>query len=248
MLIMDENIVAFKSKFEEIKSKGWIEASSNGRGNVGITFEKELGLSANRSENPDFKGIEIKTKQSNLYEYVTLFSSSFDGMFPFEMKRISENYGMYDEICQNAKVFFGIMRASEFTIIGKKWKFKLDVDYIERKVYLAVYDNNNVIIDRQSYWSFELLKRRLETKLNYLAFVSAKRNFFHNKVYFLYYDAKLLKLKDFETFLFLLEKGIIRVSFKVGVYRSGPKYGNYYDHGTSFEIRADDLNCLFYTL
>ena len=35
---MEQNIVVLKSKFKEIKSKGWIEASSNGRGNVGITF------------------------------------------------------------------------------------------------------------------------------------------------------------------------------------------------------------------
>lgn len=245
---MEQNIVVLKSKFKEIKSKGWIEASSNGRGNVGITFEKELGLSPNRSENPDFNGIEIKTKQNNLYKYVTLFSSTFDGPFPFEMKRISENYGMYDEICTGAKVFFGIVRADEFTKIGKKWKFKLEVDYIEKRVYLVVYDNNNVIIDKQSYWSFELLRKRLETKLTYLAFVFAKRKFCHNKVYFLYYDIKWLKLRDFETFLFLLEKGIIRVSFKVGVYRSGPKRGKYYDHGTSFEIQSDDIDCLFYNL
>ena len=164
------------------------------------------------------------------------------------MKRISENYGMYDEICTDAKVFFGIVRADESTKIGKKWKFKLEVDYIEKRVYLVVYDNNNVIIDKQSYWSFELLRKRLETKLTYLAFVFAKRKFCHNKVYFLYYDIKWLKLRDFETFLFLLEKGIIRVSFKVGVYRSGPKRGKYYDHGTSFEIQADDIDCLFYNL
>lgn len=243
---MESDIMTLQTEFERIKNKGWIEASSNGRGNVGLTFEKELGLNPNRSEKPDFNGIEIKTKQNNLFKYVTLFSSTFDGLFPFEMKRISEKYGIYDEVYKDAKVFFCIARANEFTKIGKKWKIKLDVDYIERKIYFVVYDSStNTVIDKQSYWSFEMLKSRLETKLTYLAFVYAKRQFFHNKVYFLYNDIKIFKLKDFETFLFLIEKGVIRVSFKVSVYRSGPKSGNYYDHGTSFEINSDDLGYLF---
>lgn len=245
---MNNEFKSLMEKFEIIKSKGWIESNSHGRGSVGITFEKELGLVPNKSEKPDFGNIEIKTKINNQFQYITLFSSTFDGPFDFEMKRISDKYGFYDNICTNSKVFYGIVQTNSFTKIGKNWKMTLDVDYIQKKIYLVICDNKNNIIDKQSFWSFDLLKKRLETKLNFLAFIYAKKKFEHNKIYFYYHDIKLYKLKNFETFLLLINNGEIRVSFKVGVYRTGPKIGEYYDHGTGFEINKDDINKLFYNL
>ena len=56
---------------------------------------------------------------------------------------------------------------------------------------------------------------------------------------------KIYKLKDFETFIDLIENGIIRISLKIGVFRTGKKIGQIHDHGTSFCIEEDNLDKLY---
>ena len=115
----------------------------------------------------------------------------------------------------------------------------------EEKIYLVVYDKNNILIERESFWSFELLHKKLECKLKYLAFVSAKKLVKNGKIYFYYYDIQFMKLKNFYVFLELVKIGKIDVYFKYGVYRSGARIGKPCDHGTSFNINRNDLDKLF---
>ena len=42
--------------------------------------------------------------------------------------------------------------------------------------------------------------------------------------------------------------GKIRIMFKIGIYKTGPKKGNIYDHGTSFAIKDYNLKDLFIRL
>ena len=67
----------------------------------------------------------------------------------------------------------------------------------------------------------------------------------NNIEYFHYYKMTIYLLKNFDTFITLIEKGIIRVSFKINVFLSGPKKGKICDHGTSFDIRECDLHKLY---
>lgn len=240
-----EKIIILKKKFNAIEEKGWIRATSNGRGNIGMTFEKELGIIPNQFEIPDFAGIEIKTKQDDTTPFITLFSATFDGKYLFEMKRIAETYGEFDKFFVDKKILYRAVNSSFFSDVGNGIKFKIDVSYEDKKVYLLVYDCKNKLIERQSYWTFDLLKEKLERKLSYLALVSAKRSFAGDKTYFYYYDIKFMQLKSFDTFLELLDSGKIYVYFKFGVYRSGSRIGNSCDHGTSFDIRRNDLDKLF---
>lgn len=242
---IEEKIVLLKRKFETIKEKGWIKSSSNGRGNIGMTFERELGLIPNQFEIPDFGGIEIKTKQDETTPFLTLFSATFDGTYLFEMRRVAEMYGEYDRSFKDKKILYCSVNSLYFTRLAAGVKMKVKVCFEEKKIYLLVCDNFGNLIDKQSYWSFDLLKSKLERKLSYLALVSAKRSFAGEKEFFYYYDIKFMKLKSFEEFLRLLELGKISIYFKYGVYRSGAKVGKSCDHGTSFDIRRDDLKRLF---
>ena len=88
-------------KFEKIKSERWCEALSGGNGNVGMTFEKKIGIEPNQFSIPDFEGIEIKTKLDGTKPAITLFSATFDGTYLFEMKRIAETYGIFDNTFKN---------------------------------------------------------------------------------------------------------------------------------------------------
>ena len=234
-----------KNEFERIKNKGWICSTSCGRGNGGMTFEKELGLSTNQFAVPDYNGIEIKTKQDNTAPKFTLFSATFDGEFLFEMKRIWETYGVKDSSIAGAKHFYLPVRVGIFSIYERKYKFELEVDYKEERVYLCIYDLKGNLVERQSYWTFSLLQQKIECKLNYLAFVNVRKKKINGKEYFQYYKITFYKLKGFSYFLKLLEESRITVLFKVDVYKRGTRLGNYYDHGTSFDIPIKYLDRLF---
>lgn len=55
----------------------------------------------------------------------------------------------------------------------------------------------------------------------------------------------IFELRDTQTFFNLIEQGKIRITFHIGVFYSGKRYGQIHDHGTSFEIKEQDLDLLF---
>ena len=53
------------------------------------------------------------------------------------------------------------------------------------------------------------------------------------------------KLRDFQTFIKLIEEGIIEVQFKIGIHREEQNLGKTYDRGTDFSIKYDDISNLY---
>lgn len=56
---------------------------------------------------------------------------------------------------------------------------------------------------------------------------------------------EIYKLKSFSTFIDLIEKGIIKVQFKIGRFKKGKRMGEIHDRGTGFQIKTSDLTKLF---
>ena len=83
-------------------------------------------------------------------------------------------------------------------------------------------------------------------KLQNLAIVNTWTKNVDGWNYFKYYKIDFYKLKDFETFLKLLEEGIIRINLKVDIYLDEKNYGKTYDHGCGFSISEKDIMKLFY--
>ncbi len=248
MFIIYQTIIELKTQFERISNKGWIESINKGKGSIGNTFEKELGLNRNDFEIPDFNGIEIKTKKNHTKynnPHISLFNATFDGKYLFEIKRLQETYGWPDRKLKESKVLYTSLYGKRLISVGMNWKMKLEVNYQEEKVFLLIYDKNKKLIEKECYWSFELLEEKLLRKLKYLAVINADNKFIKNKEYFYYKSMTIYTLKNFNKFLELLDKGYIRVNIKVGTYHSGKKLGKIYDHGTSFEIKQIYLEKLF---
>lgn len=53
-------------------------------------------------------------------------------------------------------------------------------------------------------------------------------------------------LKDFDTFINLLENGTIKLTIKIGIHLSEKRYGKTYDHGCGFAIEEFNLPKLYY--
>lgn len=232
-----------KEIYDTVLSHDWVKSCTNGHAAVGNTLEMMLGKQTENFELPDYKGIELKAKVSKKEKYITLFNSTPDS-YLFEIKRLQKEYGYPDAKFPDFKVFNVSIYGNREIFINNHY-FKLLVDYINQKVILTIYNKEHNLIDDLTSWSFQMLKEKLERKLSYLSIIHAERKIQNNEIYFKYKTIAFYKLISFDIFLRLLERGIIRINFQIGVYKSGRKFGQIYDHGTAFSIHESNITKLF---
>ena len=244
---MEKQIKKLNEEFVKIKKMGWVKSVNRGSNGVGFTFESLLGIQKNELEIPDYNGIELKARRYNSTSYIILFSCKPEGRYYHEVERIKEKYGYPHSIFKEYKVLNNSVYANKKNKIGQKYYFKLEVSRKNERIYLLIYDINKKLIEREVYWEFDALKEKLYRKLKWLAVVKAysKRCCLEQTEYFKYDEIKIYYLKNFETFIRLLESGTIRVNFKLNIETSAEKLGRIHDHGTSFDILEKDLVLLY---
>lgn len=228
---------------EKIITEDWIESKVRGKGGVGITLESLLEKERENFEIPDYQGIELKAKCSKRESHITLFSATPDS-YLFETKRILKEYGYTDSEYSQFKVFNVSVYGHRRIKLNNHY-FKLYVDWKNKKVTLRVYNQKFMIIDELTSWSFDMLQEKLERKLKQLALVQADRKFEHNTIFFKYTNIDFYQLKSFYDFLTLIEIGMIKVTFRIGIYKDEKRFGKTYDHGTCFSIDESDITRLF---
>lgn len=247
ILLIGRNNMLFKNivfETDKIIKKGWTKSLYNGTGGLGITFEKLLNIETNKFEIPDYGEIEIKTKLYNRPGYISLFNATPDS-YLFEIKRIQETYGYPDSRNKKYKVFNISFYANKKIYIGKNLYAMLKIDREKQKIFLLIMDRQYNIIDSDSSWSFELLEEKINRKLKNLFLVFGEKRNVDNVTYYKYLKYECYAFKDFKAFLNSLENGEIRISFKIGVIRTGPKQGKICDHGTSFDIDISKIEKIY---
>lgn len=242
---MEQAIQLLKDQFDQIKQQGWIKTVRPGNGGVGRTFEHLLNKEEENFEIPDYYGIEIKTKRCYSKSYTCLFSMTPTGKHYHEVKRLRDKYGYPDTIEKKYQVLNNSIYCDKKTSIGIRYYFMLKMHRKEERIYLYIFDIHGQLIENDVYWDFDVIQEKLYRKLKILAFVKASSKFLHKEEYFKYYKMTIYVLKDFETFLSLIEQGIIRITFHISVFRSGKRQGEIHDHGTTFDIQERDLLKLY---
>lgn len=237
-----KNIETLMNEFKKIRAMGYVKSSRNGVTGVGKTFEDLLNKKEDRLNLPDYLGIEIKTKLAYSKSYTTLFNKTLDGILVSQ--NLCQKYGYPDKEFKNKKILNISINAQQ-SLVANHYYFSLMVDYEKEKIILIIKDKKGNLLENNACWSFNLLKEAVYTKLKYVALVYAWPTTRKNETYYKYYQIKFYELKGFNEFLKLVEKGIIRVSIKVGIYKRGPKLGLYHDRGTSFELKDNDFYQLF---
>jgi len=232
------------NEFKKIKKLGWIKGDKCNNGSAGILIERLLNNNWTNFEIPDYDGIEIKTKYSNKEEYITLFCATPDS-FLFEIKRLLNKYGYPDKQYPNYNIFNLAVYSKKYSKNSSNYYFKLETDYDSHNIILNIYDNNFKLIDNDTKWSFELLEEKLLRKLQKLAFIEVKKKYISGEIYYRYENVTLYNIKNFDNFINLIDKGKIKIVFRIGIYKKGPKFGQIYDHGTSFCIKVSHLEQLF---
>lgn len=242
---MEKDILDFCEKFMEIKKMGWVKSVNNRNNGVGLTLENLFGISENELEIPDYNGIELKTKRYCSNSYIILFSCTPTGPHYHEVEVIKDKYGYPHKSLNDYKVLNKSVYSNKKTKIGCNFYFQLEINRDLKKIYLVVFDKLGNFIEKSTFWDFDILEEKLNRKFSILALVKALSKNQMGAEYFKYNELKLYTLKDFTTFLNLLECGVIRLNFKLNIWTKGPKIGGIHDHGTSFDILEKDFTKLF---
>ena len=243
--MIDENIRKLYRKFNEIRKMGYVKSVRNGPTGVGATFEYLLGKEEESFEIPDYYGIEIKTKRAYSKSYITLFNAVPTGSTFHETKRLRDNYGYPSKRDKRLKRLYAEIFYNQVTRVGLWYYFELKIDKEKRKLFLIIYYYKKEVVSESTYWDFDILKEKLERKLQVLAFVKAWTNKIDNVECFKYFKMNIYVLKDFDDFIQAIIDGKIKVMLKIDSHIEPEKYGNVDEHGVGFAISEDALTDVF---
>ena len=242
---MENSIIKLKNKFNEIKKMKWVESKRKGPTGIGYTFETLLGRDENNLPYYDFEDIEIKVHRKKSSSPIHLFSATPDGDELFPIKKILNKIGYPDKINSEYKVFNFTITGNNYTNLGYYKRLKIKVNYFKRKVDLRVVNNKNEKYDLNISWSYDLLKEKIKYKIKHLAIIDADVKTINGKEFFRYDRINFYKIKGFNHLIKLIDDGIINITFKIGVFRDGPRKGQIHDRGTDFSIKKKDLELLY---
>lgn len=240
---MNKNFGILLREFKTIAKKRWIKGVSNGHGNIGLTFENELGKKVDTNYSPDYNDIELKCTTRFSRFPVTLFSLAFDGPTDTEIIRLNETYGSYDSDFSNKKTLIRKIRVGELSLLKNNYYLSLILE--NDKLFLCVYDINQNLIEKEAFVYLNSIKQHLLTKLNNLAIIKASKIKNSNLEYFRYYEISFYTLKSYDTFINLLKEGIIEISLISRISKSGETAGKYHNKNLVFQIKKDFIDFLF---
>lgn len=245
---MEESHKNLLEKFKTISKLKWIQGVNNYTNSAGLTLESLLDKKSDSIFFPDYQGIEIKCTQRFSRYPITLFSKSFDGPSLYQMNEILNKYGKTDITFKDKKILNTNLSCNKKMLVNGKYYFKLDIDEKEQKLYLAVYDVFDNLIEKEAFVYFETLKTHLELKLSNLALVFASKKHIDNIPHFRYYKMIIYKLISFEKFIELLKQDIILVDIVGRISRSGTEAGRQRNKNLVFKISKENISKLFKTV
>ncbi len=235
----------FKELFLAVKNRGFIKSNRKGNTGIGKTFEDYCEIPENNLQEADFKGIELKSQREFSSSYLTLFTKS-PSLPRSANTMLRTKYGSFDEHYSDVKVLHTSIFASNFNTHTSGYGFKLKVDREDEKVFIEIKElSTGIIVSNDVCWTFGALKRKIETKLKMIAYISAETEERNGDEYFHFNKAILLSGLTFEKFIDLLESGRVMVDIRIGAYKTGEKKGKTHDHGTGFRIAQADFNNFF---
>lgn len=166
ILINDAEILSFNTslisdelltKLKDISSRGFIKSMKSGDTGIGYTIETLLGIKANSSKNPDYKGIEIKSSRSR---------SQKGDLFNMAPNWALSNLKSADEIIHkhgrpnpqhnNLKTIFHTIRGNK----ENNWGLKLEVD----ETFIHQVFINESTKDNDICWLLSDFVERIKTK------------------------------------------------------------------------------------
>jgi hypothetical protein len=222
----------------DISKRGFVNTMRAGDTGVGFTLETLLGISANSSKAPDFKGIEIKSGRgksvdsgrTTVFSQVPLWSiSRLKGSAEILRER-----GRFNEKKNRNQLFHEIdaRKPNSYGLI-------LVSDDKEGLLHQEFHNQESNI--RDVSWKYETLFQRLEEKHKKTFWVKAETKGKGSSEQFWYNDVKYTAGVNPQKLPLLVDAGIISIDYTIKQTPSGGAK----DQGYLFKIRRSDLPLLF---
>jgi len=231
-------------KLVVISRKGFIDTVVHGDTGVGMTLENELGITANSSRQPDYKGIEIKSarvddkkKQKNRSQ---LFSKAPNWkLSPIgSAKNLIEKRGYRDS---------DQLMALRQTIRGDKPNAQglyLDIDHANdflRQMFHDEVAGNEFSPVHDTTWVLKELKSSLVKKHKETFWVKARHNNNRAAERFHYVEVEHTENPYIEKLETLIETGLITLDYTMHIKPTG----KIRDHGYLFKLKQNCKTVLF---
>jgi hypothetical protein len=235
---LPDEVVDLRDRIAEIYRRGYIRTLRAGDTGVGFTLESLLGISANSSKSPDYRGIEIKTgrKSSHVSGRTTIMSQVPD----WSVSRLKgslailKERGRYNELKGRCQLFH------EMTAIKpNSYGLVLRVDH-GRDLLHQNFELDGVSITDVS-WQFSKLFDRLQEKHKQTFWIKAETRGKGESEEFWFNTINYTSGVNSTKLPLLIEAGIVSVDYT----KKETKTGGAKDQGYLFKIRQADLPLLF---
>lgn len=225
------------NKLKEL-AKTPIKATHVGDTAVGMSIEDALGIQANSSKLPDYKGIELKSGRNAEKNRTTIFAQVAE----WEISPYKKSAEILDK--------FGYFREDDFklycTISTRKPNsqgliFKVEEDILQE--WCAEHeDDKNIFKEHVASWSGKLLRKRLKEKHSETFWIEAKSQFIDGIEYFQLISVTHTKAPLLNQLMPLLENGTITMDHLI---KRSAKNGRVSEKGPLFKINSRDLSLIF---
>ncbi len=224
-------------KLSQISKRGFIKSLRPGDTGVGYTLETLLGIKANSSKTPDFRGIELKSSRQNNPKG-TFFSMVPDwSKSKLSVKELIERRGYYTEK-------FGPLKTLHQTLTTKNNARNLRLKLEQNDIYGGCEENNTFIKD--VYWSLEEFESRLTNKHKETFWIDVEKKESGSLEEFKYRAVTHTSNVDLGVIPVLFEKQVVSLDYVL--WEKGDNWQNYtkkkgYDY--LWKIKKKSLNALF---
>lgn len=235
---IDPVVVELLDMVREVSARGFLPTMRPGDTGVGMTLETLLGIDANSSKAPDYKGIEIKAKRikKGRANRITLFSQVPDwSLSPIGSAwNLLSTYGYV----RNGKLRLNHeMNALDPNSIGFVLEVNASKDWLKQNHY----DAESEVTRHVTTWEMDNLRSRLRQKHPQTFWVGAKTRGRGPDEEFHYIQVEHTKQPKIRNFDALIEGGIISVDYLMS--QKGPERVR--DHGYLFKMNPSDFEALF---
>lgn len=223
-----------------INKQGFIPTVTNGDTGVGMTLEAELGIAANASKNPDYKGIELKASRINARGKSSNRTQLFSKVPNWKISPLGSAKELIDKrgyIDKNGRHnLYHTMNGQQQNSIG----LYLDIDYANdylRQMHIA----NNGITEHDTTWVLQDLREALLKKHKETFWVKARHNDDRGAEEFHYVEVEHTANPYIEKLETLIETGLITLDYAMHVKPAG----GIRDHGYLFKLHQNSKSALF---
>lgn len=225
-------------RLRDISAMGFVPSLRKGDTGVGFTLESLLGISANASKKPDFKGIELKSgrRKSGSGHRSTLFSQvpSWEQSKSQSTKEILLRHGYRDNA--RGRLSLNCTLSASPNSQGLFLQVSSSGEYVEAMKFLPSSAPEAVVV-----WPLRALRERLSNKHRETFWVKAKSKIIRAKEHFHYIEVIHTQRPLVDNFAPLIDVGKIEVDFLMHIKSNGSAR----DHGYLFKISPSNLDLLF---